>query len=128
MNCHDLAMANDWNPETYEAFADLRSKPFDDLVALVEPVDRPVDVVDLGCGTGSLTASLVERLGAGSVLGIDNSREMLERTPAAAGPQVRFEPGDIATFDRPASFDVVVSNAALHWIDDHRGTLTRWAR
>ncbi|MFN8050898.1 MAG: methyltransferase domain-containing protein [Acidimicrobiales bacterium] len=121
-------MSSVWNPDTYEQFADLRAKPFDDLVSLIEPPETPPDVVDLGCGTGALTASLAERLGARSVLGIDSSPEMLERAAEHDGAGVRFERGDIATFDRPSSFDVVISNAALHWTDDHRGTLGRWAR
>jgi trans-aconitate 2-methyltransferase len=117
-----------WNPDTYEAFADLRAKPFADLVDLIEaPAEQP-DIVDLGCGTGTLTATLADRFDARSVLGIDRSPEMLERAAGATSERVRFEVGDLSTFDRPSQFDLVISNAALHWADDHRSTLTRWAR
>lgn len=121
--------ADTWNPDTYEQFADLRAAPFHDLVDLVdaERLDRP-DIVDLGCGTGALTASLVDRFDAASVLGIDSSADMLGRADAVASARLRFELGDIDVFDRPSSFDLVVSNAALHWLDDHRAALERWTR
>lgn len=117
-----------WNPDDYERFAELRAQPFWDLVGLLGAVAPGADIADLGCGTGSLTAALAERLGARSAIGIDSSREMLDRAAAAASDTVRFELGDLATFDRPSSFDVVVSNAALHWTDDHPGVLARMAR
>lgn len=122
-----------WNPDDYEQFAELRAQPFWDLVDMLGPSDphddgTGPDVADLGCGTGKLTAALGERLGARSVVGIDSSPEMLERADAVASERVRFERGDLATFDRPSNFDVLVSNAALHWADDHRATLARMAR
>lgn len=122
------ATSGAWDPDTYERFADLRARPFHDLVDhIVPPADDHPAIVDLGCGTGSLTAGLADRFGA-TVLGIDDSPHMLERAAAHTTDRVRFEAGDIATFDRPGAFDLVVSNAALHWTDDHTATLGRWVR
>lgn len=125
-------MTTNWNPETYEQFADLRSRPFHDLVSMVGPTVEHPHIADLGCGTGRLTATLVGRFDAGSVVGIDSSPHML--TTAAGldlddvtASRLRFESGDIATFDRPGAYDVIVSNAALQWTDDHRATLARWS-
>ena len=95
---------------------------------MIRPPAGAPDLVDLGCGTGAITAGLAERFGARSVLGIDSSPEMLDRAGTHAGEAVRFEIGDIATFDRPNQFDILVSNAALHWTDDHRSVLERWSR
>jgi len=117
-----------WNPDTYEQFADLRARPFHDLVDLLAPSTEAPSVVDLGCGTGSLTATLAERLHAASVLGVDNSPEMLRDSGQRTSDLVRFELADIDEFERPAAFDIVVSNAALHWTDDHRTTLGHWTR
>jgi trans-aconitate 2-methyltransferase len=94
--------------------------------ALPEP--ELARVADLGCGGGRLTAALHRRLGAAETVGVDNSRAMLERARAHAGAGVRFEHGDIAAWDGAGAFDVVLSNAALHWLPDHPGTLARWAR
>ncbi|HEY3095278.1 MAG TPA: methyltransferase domain-containing protein, partial [Acidimicrobiia bacterium] len=57
-------------------------------------------------------------------VGIDNSPSMLERAKPSAGDGVRFEQGDIATWD-PEPYDLVFSNAALHWLPDHRRLLGR---
>lgn len=119
-------MATDaWDPTQYERFKSERTAPFIDLLSLVQ-VRSPARVVDLGCGTGELTALMAERLGAGDVLGIDRSPAMLERAAAHADGRLRFEQGDIADFDGPEA-DLVVANASLQWLPDHRAALSRWA-
>jgi trans-aconitate 2-methyltransferase len=83
-------------------------------------------VVDLGCGAGELTRHTHEVLGAGETLGIDSSARMLERAAGEAGGGVSFALGDLAAFDG-RGFDLVFSNAALHWVPDHEGLLPRLA-
>ena len=113
-----------WDPAQYNRFADERSRPFFDLCALIEP--RPsAQVVDLGCGDGRLTSLLHERLDAHSTLGIDSSAPMLEAAASYAGPSLRFEAGDLAAWEG-SGYDVVFSNAALHWVPDHADVLARW--
>jgi trans-aconitate 2-methyltransferase len=113
-----------WDPKQYERFSDERSAPFFDLLALVEPCPGG-RVVDLGCGTGELTQVLHERSGASATLGIDSSEAMLERSAAHAGDGLRFELGDIAEWKPVEPLDVVFSNAALHWVDDHSELFAR---
>ena len=48
-----------WDPDQYLRFARERARPFEDLVARID-VDRPASVVDLGCGPGNLTVTLVQ--------------------------------------------------------------------
>jgi trans-aconitate 2-methyltransferase len=117
------ADAERWDPDQYERFRVERAKPFWDMAALVQPCPGG-RVVDLGCGTGELTRELHRLLKASETVGIDNSPAMLERSSAFAGAGLRFEEGDIATWE-PEPFDVVFSNAALHWLPDHRGLLAR---
>ena len=113
-----------WSPTQYERFRDERSQPFYDLLALVQP--RPgMRVVDLGCGTGELTVELHRRLQARETLGVDSSAAMLAKSAAFAGNGVRFEHGDIAAFAASPPFDLVFSNAALHWLPDHAALLQR---
>jgi trans-aconitate 2-methyltransferase len=115
--------AKQWDPDQYERFKAERARPFWDLAALVQPCPGG-RVVDLGCGTGELTKELHRVVEASETVGIDSSRAMLERAKPLAGAGVRFEEGDIATWE-PAPYDVVFSNAALHWLPDHRRLLAR---
>jgi len=80
-------------------------------------------VADLGCGTGDLTLELHQKLAARETLGIDESEAMLAKAPQAAG--LRFERCDIARWAPAAGFDLVFSNAALHWLPDHSSLLQR---
>jgi trans-aconitate 2-methyltransferase len=113
-----------WDPTQYERFKDERTQPFRDLAALIER--RPcMRVADLGCGTGELTRELHEQLAAEETLGIDSSESMLRRaTPEGT---LRFEIGDAGNFTTDRPFDLIFSNAALHWIPDHERLFTRLA-
>lgn len=115
-----------WNPEQYHRFQRERRQPFDDLIAMVEGVPGP-RVVDLGCGTGELTREVHESLAASETVGIDSSPEMLSKAPASERPGLRFERGDLGAFAADAPFDIVFSNAAIHWVDDHAALLARLA-
>ena len=118
-------MTDAWDPTQYEKFAAERAQPFWDLAALIE--DRPIGrAVDLGCGTGALTAELVARRGIGSMLGIDSSPNMLEQAAAHAGAHLRVEAGDIGAWTSGGDLDLVISNAALQWVPDHVGVVARW--
>lgn len=117
----------DWDPSRYETFAEQRRQPFDDLVELCDPTPDGV-VYDLGCGTGARTADLPDRLGASRVIGIDTSRTMLERAAEFDDPRLSFVEGDIAAFDPEVPPDLILSNAALHWLTDHPAVLAGWRR
>src|SRR3954469_15764254 len=116
-----------WDPATYERFERERAAPFFDLLDLVQPSPGG-HVVYLGCGTGELTRALHERTGARSTVGLDSSPAMLERSAAHAGDGLRFELGDIARWAPSEPVDLVFSNAALHWVDDHDDLLARLTR
>ncbi len=134
--------ADTWNPRQYDKFEREREQPFVDLLALVRP--KPgMRVVDLGCGTGKLTRAMHEQLGARDTVGIDRSASMLAGTrDAALPPNLRFEAGTIEDFvaadgarrRHPSirsgcpervegqpyrGWDLLFSNAALHWVEDH---------
>jgi trans-aconitate 2-methyltransferase len=115
---------SNWNPDQYDRFKSERRQPFDDLLALVEP--RPsMRVVDLGCGTGELTRALHATLQAAETVGIDNSETMLLKSSTFEGETLRFKQGDIDGFVGEYPFDLIFSNAALHWIPDHPALLRR---
>jgi trans-aconitate 2-methyltransferase len=113
-----------WNPEQYDRFRDERREPFTDLLALVRPRAN-MRVVDLGCGSGELTKIVHERLGARETLGIDSSEAMLARARGLAGDGLGFAAGDIGEFAPTATYDLIFSNAALHWVPDHPALFAR---
>jgi trans-aconitate 2-methyltransferase len=116
-----------WDPIGYLRFAGERARPFADLVARIA-AETPETVVDLGCGEGSLTASLAHRWPGARVTGIDSSPEMLAAAAASATPgPVSFELGDVRTWAPSVPVDVLVSNAVLHWVPGHEHLLPRWA-
>jgi trans-aconitate 2-methyltransferase len=92
-------------------------RPGIELIARIPDVD-PRRVVDLGCGTGSLTALLADRWPDASVIGIDSSEEMVARA-RDDHPDLDVRLGDIATWLPDGPVDIIYSNAALHWLDDH---------
>ncbi len=112
-----------WDPEQYRRFEAERDQPFHELLSLVEPVPGGA-VVDLGCGDGRLTALAHRSLGSAATLGVDSSAAMLATTPSTEG--LSFELGDIGTWTSAPALDGVLSNAALHWVPDHRAVLGRW--
>ena len=113
-----------WNPEQYAQFRDERSRPFFDLMALVKPQPR-MRVVDLGCGTGDLTQLLHQHLQASETVGMDASEAMLAEVKKLEGDGLRFEKRDIKVFAAEGRYDLVFSNAALHWVLNHEELLQR---
>jgi len=119
-----------WDPRQYDKFERQREQPFYDLLQLVRPAPG-MCIVDLGCGTGRLTRVMHRRLHARQTIGIDRSESMLSgaRTEASS-PGLRFDTGTIEAFadrqieprERP---DLILSNAALHWVCDHETLLRK---
>jgi trans-aconitate 2-methyltransferase len=106
-----------WDPTQYSRFGDDRLQPAIDLLARIE-ADEPATVYDLGAGTGNVTRLLRERWPGAHVTGVDRSPEMLAEARAAE-PTIGWQLADLASWTPPRPADVVYSNAALHWVDDH---------
>jgi trans-aconitate 2-methyltransferase len=91
-------------------------------------------VLDAGCGSGRVTAQLLERLPNGRVVAADLSPAMLAEARAtleAFAPRVSFVQTDLLEIDRALekdSVDAVFSTATFHWIDDHARLFTALQR
>lgn len=114
-----------WEPLQYERFARERRQPWDDLLALCQPVPGGSGA-DLGCGTGRLTVEVPDHLGLETVVGIDSSPAMLELASPLERPGLRFELGDLRAFAPAERVDVILANASLQWVDDHDRVLASW--
>src|SRR6201996_2076233 len=118
-----------WDAEQYLRFDGERARPFFDLVAQVGAAS-PRYVADLGCGPGNLTAALAGRWPEATVVGVDNSPEMIEAARATArggSRNLSFEPGDVWDWRPARPLDVLVCNAVLQWVPGHDELLLRWA-
>jgi trans-aconitate 2-methyltransferase len=117
-----------WNPAQYDKFQREREQPFFDLLSLVRPAAN-MRVVDLGCGTGRLTRIMHEQLSARETLGLDRSGRMLDESKKTTLPNgLHFEVSTIEGFPGGrGAFDLIFSNAAFHWVEDHHALLTHLA-
>jgi len=108
-----------WNPGQYLRFGDERTRPCRDLAARIEVA--PVrSIIDLGCGPGNSTSILAGLWPEAEITGLDSSPDMI-RAARTAMPNFRWTVGEIArrAAGDNGQFDVVFSNAALQWVDDH---------
>jgi trans-aconitate 2-methyltransferase len=115
-----------WDPAVYRRFGAERARPFFDLVARVG-AEKPRAVADLGCGPGELTLTLAERWPGARLSGVDSSPEMIAKASAHGGP-ASFRTGDVRDWRPEPDTDVLVTNATLQWVPEHRDLLTRWVR
>ena len=115
-----------WDPVQYRRFGSERARPFFDLLARVQ-ADQPRYVVDLGCGSGELTAELARRWLGATVLGVDNSPAMIGAARERERPRLSFVLGDVTEWEPAHPVDVLISNAVLQWVPGHASLLPRWA-
>lgn len=107
----------------YARFADQRLRPALDLIGRIPDVAANT-IVDLGCGPGSVTRLLAQRWPRSCVTGIDASAEMLAAARREGGG-VRWLQADLADWAPEGRPDLIFSNAALHWLDDHEALFPR---
>ena len=111
------------DPEVYARFATERDRPVGDLLAMIPTPSEVERVVDLGCGTGALTARLHALTAARETIGVDSSAAMLAEARPTDG--LRFVQADLATFEDTVGFDLVFANASLQWVPDHPSLFDR---
>ncbi|MFI0424190.1 trans-aconitate 2-methyltransferase [Spongiactinospora sp. 9N601] len=114
-----------WDPAVYHRFAGERARPFFELLARVR-ADDPQYVVDAGCGPGELTAELARRWPDAEVHGFDSSPAMIGKARSHAHDRLAFEVADLREWRPRRPVDVLVSNAVLQWLPDHRELLPAW--
>jgi trans-aconitate 2-methyltransferase len=115
-----------WNPEDYRNSSPAQKAWAEELVKKLALTGNE-RVLDIGCGDGRVTAAIARNLQGGRVVGIDNSPDMIrfagDNFPGRLYPNLSFRRIPAETLDYQEEFDVVFSNAALHWIPDQSPVL-----
>lgn len=112
-----------WSAKQYSAFEDERTRPSRDLVSAI-PREHVATAVDLGCGPGNSTEVLARRYPSASISGIDSSEDMVNAARQRL-PHLAFDLADIADWRAPRPLDVILANASLQWLPDHRSLYPR---
>lgn len=114
----------EWDASAYDTLNAPMNARGNDAVARLELRGDEV-VLDAGCGTGQVTATLLERLPRGRVVALDGSTAMLAAARERFGgdPRVSFVHADLGAPLVPAvaraSLDAIVSTSTFHWVRDH---------
>lgn len=108
-----------WNSNLYNDKHDFVAEYGKGLLEFI-PKNENQSILDLGCGTGTLTSQLVPF--ASRVVGIDSSSSMID-TAKKQYENIEFLVGDALNLPFEREFDVVFSNAVFHWIVDHNKLL-----
>ena len=114
----------EWDAEVYDRVADPQ---FQWATEVIDRLSLRGDetVLDAGCGSGRVTALLLERLPEGRLVGIDGSSSMISAAREALGDRAELREDDLAELDLHEEFDLVYSNAVFHWIPDHENLFRR---
>ena len=116
----------EWNAADYAANSAVQQTWARELIAQLG-LHGDERVLDVGCGDGKVTAEIARAVPRGSVIGVDASPQMIEFAqktfPPSAIANLTFLVCDARRVRFAQKFDIVFSNAALHWVDDHRAFL-----
>ena len=118
--------AYNWNAREYEKYSQSQLLWARELIKKLN-LKGTEDILDLGCGDGKITAEIASLVKNGSVTGVDNSESMItlatEKYAASHYPNLSFRLMDAGQLLFKECFDVVFSNAALHWVKNHQPLL-----
>jgi trans-aconitate methyltransferase len=121
-----VAAPHAWNPADYAANSVVQQTWARELIARLH-LRGDEHILDVGCGDGKVTAELARAVPRGFITGVDASAEMIafakKTFPKFAISHLKFQVADAREIRFQNKFDLVFSNAALHWVDDHEAVL-----
>jgi trans-aconitate 2-methyltransferase len=119
-----MPQPRDWNAASYERM----SAPLEAMGReVLDRLDLRGDerVLDAGCGTGRVTAALLERLPRGEVVAVDGSPAMIDAARERLGDTVELRVADLVALELDRPVDAILSTATFHWIADHDALFAR---
>ena len=123
---HQRAPVATWNAADYHANSAVQQSWARELIAKLN-LRGDEHILDVGCGDGKVTAEIARAVPRGSVVGVDASAEMIgfarKTFPSSKISNLKFLITDARKINFKTKFDLVFSNAALHWVDDHEAIL-----
>jgi trans-aconitate 2-methyltransferase len=108
----------EWDAETYDAVSDPQFEWGMEVLERLE-LHGEESAIDAGCGSGRITAELLDRMPDGELLAVDGSRAMIEKARERLGERVDYLVADLAELEVSEPVDLVFSTATFHWIPDH---------
>jgi len=115
-----------WNAADYAANSVVQQIWARELIAKLN-LRGDEHVLDVGCGDGKVTAEIARAVPRGLVTGVDASPQMIKFAkktfPLGKISNLEFRVMDARKIKFTRRFDVIFSNAALHWVDDHEEIL-----
>jgi trans-aconitate 2-methyltransferase len=117
-------LTRDWDAATYDRVSEPQVEWARELLDRL-PLRGDETVLDAGCGSGRVTALLLERLPAGHVVAVDSSPSMVEHARDALGERATVFQANLTELELDASVDAAFSNAVFHWIADHQRLFER---
>ncbi len=121
-----IAKPAKWNAADYAANSVVQQTWARELIAKLN-LRGDENILDVGCGDGKVTAEIARAVPDGFVVGTDASPQMIafakKTFPAEKFQNLKFQVMDARKIKFAQSFDLVFSNAALHWVDDHEKIL-----
>jgi trans-aconitate 2-methyltransferase len=113
-----MSKPRDWNADSYERVSGPLEAMGRDVLDRLE-LSGEERVLDAGCGTGRVTAALVERLPRGQVIAVDGSSRMVEQARARLGDAIDVRVADLLELELDPLVDAILSTATFHWIAGH---------
>src|SRR5690349_14369364 len=108
----------EWDAASYDRMSDPQLAMARDVI---DRLDLRGDerVLDVGCGSGRVTAELLARVPRGTVVGMDGSQAMVDQARERLGDRVELFAADAVELEVREPFDAILSTATFHWIGDH---------
>jgi trans-aconitate 2-methyltransferase len=108
----------EWDAQTYDRVSDPQYQWGLEVLDRLELAGDEY-VMDAGCGSGRVTAKLLEKLPTGRVFCVDASDSMIEKAREALGDRADYLVSDLAELEIAMPVDLVFSTATFHWLPDH---------
>ncbi len=121
-------MGTPWDARTYDQSSQPQQAWATEVLARIAGLASDATVLDVGCGTGRVTELLLALVPRGRVLAIDASTEMVQLARSRLGDRAEVWCQDVLDLELDEPVDVILSTAALHWVNDHDRLWVRLAQ